>query len=619
MTHVVHLRIKAAGMPSGAAYAVETALIRESGVEHRTPVEIEPPLALTDPGGPQALWEQVRGLVEDEAGLLVLRLHEPELRRLDWEGMARQTALGEGRTAPSVVRTAVGPRAFQPDERLPFGDLPVRVLVVGVDSHLERGAVDDPPWHEDVAVHAAVHAHADRWEVEVLPGPVSHGALARTVKASKPHVLHLAGDTARTLFDQGVPGGVNLSSVRLVVSSSDGAQVEAHELLQPFAQADAVMPVRAAVSLTPGPEPDAHHDLCASLTAFYRALIAGESLDAAVRSATAADLSADAEAEAKVECSAALTVNCRPDLVLPKPSAPARPSLPALYGNLERATDRVGQRRTALEQLEEGAGVRQLIVLTGGEPDDRIGTTWFLLSTLRVWEERPGARALYLDFASRPSTKPLRAADEMPKPDDFLLDTVARIAESVRTHSGRHGGWDLDGELAAVEELVAREPRDGGIHMGVSPIRDELVEAAVELIVKAAPPGTHLVLALDHFVESDKLSDDEARYLVSHLFKAALHSHGAITVMATAKHPHHDRTEDRLAGFFAERHHITLQRWPAHHGGPLLRELGTRMGYDWHDSPEWRALVREKLDTLGEDFGPQLLQDVCDTALARIG
>ncbi|WAZ25039.1 CHAT domain-containing protein [Streptomyces cinnabarinus] len=620
MTHVVHLRIKAAGETASVAYSVERSFVRESGVEHKEPKDIDMPLALTDPGGPQALWESVRELVAEDLGegedpgSLMLRLHEPELRAVDWEALARETALAEDRAVPRVLRTTAGPGSFQSGGPLSFGDLPVRVLVVGVDSHVERGAADDPPWHEDVAVHDAVHAHAERWEVDVLPGPVSHSVLAETVKASKPQVLHLAGSAARTLFKEGAHelGGLNLSPVRLVVSSNDEARDEAHRLLEPYARADALTPVPAVISLTPAPESDPEHDLCASLTRLYGALIDGESLDVAVRSATKDDSSV----------SAAVTVNCRPDLVLPKASAPPPPSPADLYGSLERATDRVGQRRTALEQMESGADVSQLIVLSGGEPDDKMGTTWFLLSTMRVWEERPGARALYLDFGRLGSTKPPRAAQDMPQADDVVLETVALLTEGVRTHSDRQGGWHIDGELADVEALVARErlnvQGDGGYHTGVSPVRDELVGAAMELLVKAAPPDTHLVLALDHFVENEKVRP-VARYLVKKLFKPALHSHSAITVVATARNPHHDRTDDLLAGFVVERNDVTLQRWSAHHGGPLLRELGTRMGYDWHDMPEWRALVREKLGTIAEDFGPQLLKDVCDTALARLG
>ncbi|GLW47649.1 hypothetical protein Stsp02_33110 [Streptomyces sp. NBRC 14336] len=621
MTQVVHLRIKAAEASSRTDYTVETALIGESGVERRRPQTLELPRALTDPDGPQALWERVRELVADEPGLWVLRLHGPELRRLDWEGMAENTAPGKDGAAPRVLRTAVGPRAFQPGEQPSFGDLPVRVLVVGVNSHLEPHTVDDPPWHEDVAVYDAVYrpdeqnavsADAQRWEVEVLPMPVSHHVLAETVKASKPHVLHLAGDSARALFEEGVPD-VNLASVRLVVSSSGMDRAEAHELLEPFAQADAVKPVRAVVSLTPGPKPDTDHALCTSLAEFYRSLIAGEGLDEAARSAREADPSA----------SVTVTVNCCPDAVLPRSSASSRSSASDVYQPLERATDRVGQRRTALEQLESGAAVRPLIVVSGGEPDDRIGSTWFLLSTLRVWEERPGARALYLDFGRLGRTKPPRSADDMPQADDTVLETVALIADSVRAHSDRHGGWGLDDDLVAVDRLVQRHrddvARDGGIRTGVSPIRDRLVRAAVELLVRAAPPDTHLVLALDHFLDSGKVPYRDARSLVSDVFKPALHGPGAITVMATAKRPRHDQTEDLLLAFAAEPHEITLQRWSPHHGWPLLRELGTRMGYKWHDKPGWRALVREKLHTVEEDFGPQLLQEVCDIALTRLG
>ncbi len=617
MTEVVHLRIKAAGTSSPTVYTVETALIRENTVERRPPENLDLPLAMTDPDGPQVLWEQVRALVADEPGLLVLRLHEPELRRLDWEGMARNTALGEDGAAPRVLRTAVGPRAFQPGEQPSFGDLPVRVLVVGVDSHLECEAVDDPPWHEDVAVHDAVSAHTDRWEVEVLPRPVSHHVLAETVEASKPHVLHLAGDSARALFGEGAPGAVNLASVRLVVSSSGLDRAEAHELLEPFAQADAVMPVRAAVSLTPGPKPDTDHALCRSLAGFYRSLIAGESLDEAARCATEADPTA----------SVTVTVNCRPDVVLPKSSGPSRSSASDVYRPLERATDRVRQRRTALEQLESGAAVRPLIVVSGGEPDDRIGSTWFLLSTLRVWEERPGARALYLDFGRLGRSKPLRSADDMPQADDIFLETVALLTESVRTHSDRHESWGLNDDLVAVERLVDHHrrdvARDGGIRTGIRPFHDELVQAAVNLLVKAAPPDTHLVLALDHFLNSGKVPSRNARALVSEVFKPALHGPGTITVMATAKYPRRDLTGsltgDLLEAFAAEPHEIRLERWSPHHGWPLLRELGTRMGYKWHDRSEWRALVREKLRTVEEDFGPQLLQDVCDIALTRLG
>ncbi|MXM65545.1 hypothetical protein GR925_19325 [Streptomyces sp. HUCO-GS316] len=620
MAHVVHLRIRTAGEFSPATYAVEATFIKGNTVVEKT-LEIEVPLGLTDPDGPPALWHSLWSLVADDIrdgddlGVVVLRLHEPELRALDWERLARNGETDDGSGSPVVLRTAVGPGSFHRGERLSFGDLPVRVLVVGVDSHVGRGAASDPPWHEDVAVHAAVHARAERWEVDVLPEPVSHSVLSTALKVSKPHVLHLAGSTARRLFEEAssAPDVLNLSSVRLVVSSCHEPPDEARRLLEPFVQADALHPVLAAVSLTSGPEPDPDHDLCESLTTLYGELIAGSSLDAAVRSVTDADPA----------MSAAVTVNCLPERVLPKPSQPLPPSAFDLYEPLERATDRVGQRRTALEQLESGAGVKRLIVLSGGEQDARMGATWFLLSTVRAWEERPGRRALYLDFERRRSTNPLRPAERPPQGGDIVLETVALLTSSLRTHSERHGGWDIDDDLTALEEQIARESlnvlQDGGYRTENSAVRHPLVGAAVELLVKAARPNTHLVLALDHFVENNEVSSAAAHYLVNELFNPVLHSRSAVTVVATAKNLHDRQTADRLAGFVAERHHITLQRWSAHHGGPLLRELGTRLGYDWHGMPEWRELVREKLDSIAEDFGPQFLEEVYDAALTRIG
>ncbi|MGV9452976.1 hypothetical protein [Streptomyces sp. NPDC003635] len=574
-------------------------------------LEITMPVALRDRAGPQALWDLLRARVGHGEGdvpdLMALHLNEPELRALDWEDLVHRTTATPEDSPPRVVRTAVGPSGFHESNQLSFGDLPVRVLVVGVDSHVDRGAADDPLWHEDVAVHDAVHTHAERWEVDVLPGAVSQKALAEAITVSKPHVLHLAGDTARSLYEEGAHalGGLNLCDVRLVISSNHEPRAQAHRLLEPYVQADALTPALAVVSLTPEPRPEPEHALCKSLTELYGRLMDGHSVDVAARAVTEAE-------DASV--SAAVTVNCRPELVLP--SAPEPPSeVPELYESLKRATDRVGQRLTALEKLESGTAARQLIVLSGGDEDDKIGTTWFLLSLMRVWEQRPGCRALYLDFARLGSIRPPRSAGQSPRADDVVLDTAALLAESVRTQSERHGGWGLDERVDAVRRLLSR---DGGYHTRISTVRGELVKAAIDLLVKAAPADTHLVLALDHFLENEEVRPS-AEFLVKHLFKPVLHSRSSITVVVTAKRPHQPQTADRLAEFVAERQHITLQRWSAHHGWPLLRELGTRMGYDWHDKPEWRALVREKLDTLEEDFGPKFLKDVCDTALTRIG
>lgn len=609
MTHVVHLRVGSAGKATPASYIVETTFLRDSGVERE-----RIPLELRKPDGPQALWGRLLELMAERQGdggapdLLALQLREPELRALNWEDLVHGTTVAAGDAELRVVRTAAGPGSFHQSRELSFGDLPVRVLVVGVDSHVEHGAADDPLWHEDVAVHDAVHQHAEWWEVDVLPGSVSQKALAEAIRTSKPHVLHLAGDTARTLYEDGAHslGGLDLCDVRLVISSNHEPLAEAHRLLEPYIQADALTPALAVVSLTPGPEPEPGHALCASLKDLYGMLATGVAVDVAARIVTEADPSV----------SAAVTINCRPEHLLP--SAPEPPSaVPELYGSLRGATDRVGQRLTALEKLEAGTAARQLIVLSGGEEDDKIGATWFLLSLIRLWEQRPRCRALYLDFSRPSSTRPPRSVGQVPQLDDAVRETVALLADSVRAHSERQGGWGLDDRLDAVQDLVAG---DGGYHTRMSSVRNDVIKAAIDLLVNAAPAGTHLVLALDHFLENDKVRSS-VEYLVRHLFRPVLHSHSSITVVVTAKRPHQPQTADRLAEFFAERQYINLQRWPAHHGGSLLRELGTRMGYDWHAMPEWRELVREKLGTIAEggDFGPKFLQEVCDTALTRIG
>jgi hypothetical protein len=564
------------------------------------------------PGGHPSLWNSLVQLAAEggdgerfEPLLMLLRLHDPGLCDVDWEGLARQTGEGGGAGPLTVLRTEVGPGNFQPGEPLSFRDLPVRVLVVGADADAERGS--DPPWHEDLAVHEAVHAHAGGWEVDVLPEPVEHRALADALQYGKPHVLHLTGSAVGHLLEQGpnALGKLNLSSVRLVVSTSDAPPDEAHRLLQPYVQADALHPVLAAVSLTSPPAPEGH--LCTSLTGFYGALADGRGIEEAVRSVTAPVL-------------AAATVNCLPELVLPQPAGgpPHSDENRDPSDPLTRATDRVGQRRTALEQLESGAELKQLIVLSGGEPGDPIGATWFLLSMLRVWEKRPGCRALYLDFGQVGRSRPLRSAGAAPQPPQPVLDTVELLERTVRANSDRFGGWNVDGDLGTLKELVERERRHDGVRMQTSPVREELVKTAARLVVNSAPPGTHLVLALDHFAETDQ-ERDEAPGLVRDLFNAVLLSPSAISVVVAARNPRETATVQWLREFVVEQRHITLRRWPARHAGPLLRELGIRMEYDWHKTLEWRDLVREKLQTVGTDFGPKFLEEVYDAALTRIG
>lgn len=342
MTRVVHLRITAAGDSEPAAYTVERTFVARSGDAGNAPVSTKKSIPKA-PGGHRALWNSLVQWAADggsdgerlEPVVMILRLHDPELCDVDWEGLAGQTAAGTESGPVTVLRTEVGPGNFQPGEPLSFRDLPVRVLVVGADADAERGS--DPPWHEDLAVHEAVHAHAGGWEVDVLPEPVEHRALADALQYGKPHVLHLTGSAVGHLLEQGpnALGKLNLSSVRLVVSTSDAPPGEAHRSLQPYVQADALHPVLAAVSLTSPAAPD--RPLCDSLREFYGKLAGGQGIEVAVGSVTAPVL-------------AAATVNCLPELVLPQPvgGPPSSDENPDQPDPLTRATDRVCQRRTAL-------------------------------------------------------------------------------------------------------------------------------------------------------------------------------------------------------------------------------------------------------------------------------
>ncbi|MET9892849.1 hypothetical protein ABZZ47_22065 [Streptomyces sp. NPDC006465] len=611
MTNVVHLRI-ASGDVRPVAYTVESTAFR--GVDIDTDQwEITTRSPLSDPAGPEQLWEELRRKVAaemgegpDAPGLWILRPVGRELCDVEWERLAREEAARREAHPVSVLRTGVGAGGFQPGEPLPFRDLSVRVLVVGVDVRTQSEG--DLPWHEDVAVHTAVGPHAGRWEVEVLPAPVDDEKLIAALRKTKPHVLHLAGGAARSLFQRAPHdlGRLNLSSVRLIVSTSEESPAEAHRLLEPYIEADAPYPALAAVSVTAGSTPAP--DLCAPLTELYGAMIAGESLDAAVRSMTRSD----------ARVSALVTVNCRPELVLPTRKAAPRgggSDAPDLYTCLNRVTDRVPQRLSALEHLEGGADVKEVVVLSGRDADTPIGTTCLMLSTLRVWEERSDRRALYLNFRRRTRNAQLRVPAP-PRSDSAVTETVSLLVESVRAQLERHGDWDAPEELAELERLLAKER--GEYRTRTKTVRDELVRGAIDLLVKLAPPGTHLALALDHFGEDEK-HQGWASFLVRDLFDVVLNSASAVSVVVTARDPARPETADWLNAFVARRCTVLLERWKEDRGAPLLRELGTRMGYDWHNPGEWRQLMTEQLEMIEGDFGPQFLNDVYSAAVSRFG
>ncbi|MFH8470278.1 hypothetical protein [Streptomyces sp. NPDC017991] len=644
MVHVVHLRLEAAEADSAVAYDVEATILSGDEIVRRSEV-ITMPLKPEEPSAGEELWRALAGFFPPRADaapdegsgaptLAVLRLHAPELHDVDWEGLAR-AAVEAGVTRPvTVLRSEVGAGNFQPGEPTPFHDLPLRVLVVGVDSSKEQGA--EPAWHEDVAVHTALSARAERWEVDVLPGPVSHNSLSETLNGIQPHVLHLAGWAARDLLRDGSDGlgGLNLSSVRLVVSSSDADPPEAHRRLRPYVEADALHPALAAVSLTPAPEHSCERcstlegvrDLCTPVEALYTALAEGRSIDEAVTRATAG--------AGDCATAASVTVNCLPDRVLPVHPAPVEAAADAsdqdedlhdLYRPLVGATDRVAQRRTALDWLELGAAVKKLIVLSGDGTGGRAGTTCLMLSLLQVWERRPGCRALYMNFSELRRSVPPRHVGALPPPaPNVVVETVALLAESIRRDSLRNGGWDIDEDLeclVARVDAIRRDHRNGGRRATLDATRDNLLGAATDLVVKLAPPGTHLVLALDHFAKGDADTEAERREapgLVADLFNTVLHSRGAVSVVVTAEDPEGEAAAwiDR---FDATRRPIRLQPWPQARARSLLRELGVRLRYDWHHKEEWRAMVVNNLGTVSGDFGPAFLEDAYSAAVTQIG
>ncbi|WP_432097868.1 hypothetical protein [Streptomyces sp. WAC 04229] len=644
MNDIVHLRIGAAEDAVTGGYDVRATFVGEGGTDVKE-AKIGGPLDVRTSEGAERLWDELWQLVVElwgdkaESGTVVIRAHAPELHEVNFEGQARLEAEKRGVRPAAVLRTAVGPGGFQPDGPLPFSDLPARVLLVGTAPGKDDRA---DPWHEDVAVHRAVSGHAERWEVDVLPGPVRHETLAAALEAVEPEVLHLTGDAAHRLLAEGgsVLDGLNLLSVRLVVLTSDMEPVAAHRLLRPFTAADACDPVLAAVSLTY--EPDSERDFCRPLEEFYRGLTAGDGVDLLLRTATETQATPGEAASGAKEgdatmafpgahlTSAIATVNCRPDLVLPvvsangtHPDGPPTGDVHDIYEPLRRVADRVAQRKKALKQIE-GPWLKKLVVMCGADGGNGVGTTCLLLSTIRSWERQPDRRALYLDFGKLGSTVDPRPADVRPQAVSHLIvETLALLAESVRGHREGPAAWGMEEELRKVENLVEEHRRrvaGGGHHLEARPVRDQLIEAAREFAVNAAPPGTHLVLALDHFSKIGRQSEKQRAYatqLVEGLFKDVLHDSGHdIRIVVTARHPD---VEDRwwIERFTAEQHRIELHPWPAAHGGPLLRELGVRMGYDWHDTDGWRRLVLEKLVAVPEAFGPRFLSDVCSAALAE--
>ncbi|MFF3849857.1 hypothetical protein [Streptomyces sp. NPDC002328] len=600
---VVHIRLKVSAT-SGAHHAVLT-WPRGGRTEFR---ETE----VRDTGGGERMCADLLAAVAEPAeptdgappGLVVLQSESPELDDVPWEDLFQQAGRVRGR-AWRLVRSRLGPGNFQPDAPKVFSDLPVRVMVLGVDPSVRPdGGVSG---HEDIAAHFALRDQVPWWEVDVLPGPLNRETLLPRLREVQPHILHLAGSaTEELLVERAVAvGELNLSHTRLVVSTGPARTPQARSRLDAFLRTDALDPVLGTVSLDLR-DPAAPDDcrLCEPVTAFYRALARGAALDEAARTAvrTAPGLAA------------VTTVNCHPDRVLPLPKpSPATEARThgdrPLYRTLRHGADRVAQRRRALDALENGASVKRLLAVHGPRAgggslpsapagDARSGTTHVLKSVLRAWEAR-GGKALYVDLASREDG--LSDGDMRPPPNSYV-ETVAQLAESVDRDRSLNG-WEVEDELRTLRERIhewRRLHERGDGRTGLKRHTQDIFAAGRDLMVKIAPPGSHVVLAIDHFEEAD---DSVAGQLVNNLFDKIL-VRTAVSIVAASRNGADARW---LKLFCIKPFDIHCDDWPTDFAGPLCREIGAREGIDWHGTPEWRSAVEEWTGRDGREVGVDLL------------
>ncbi|MFJ9736912.1 hypothetical protein [Streptomyces sp. NPDC101166] len=614
---VVHVRLKVSATP-GTHHAMLTwprgertgfreAEIREDGGGEGMCADLlaavaqgEKALAL-EQDGPPAAHEDGTELSTPPgctpSGLVVLQIKSPELEEIDWEELFQQAGRVHGRLW-RLVRSRLGPGSFQPDAPAVFPDLPVRVMVLGVDPSVRPGG--GVSGHEDIAAHYALRDKVPWWEVDVLPGRLNRETLLPRLRHVQPHILHLAGSAAEELLTDDTLdlGELNLSHTRLVVSTGPVRTPEARGRLDAFLRSDAQDPVLGVVSLALR-NPKAPEDcrLCAPVSAFYRTLAEDGALDEAARSAV----------RNAPELRAVTTVNCHPGLVLPRrtpePGAEARIGR-SLYDDLHHGADRVAQRRQALDVLQDGASVKRLVAVHGprahGEPlrGAPSGTTHVLKSVLRAWEAGGGI-ALYVDLHRHEDG--LSDGELRPPPDPYV-ETVAQLAESVARDHLAHDE-EIERQLVGLRERIdewrrRHERGDGRTVLKVH--AEDVFSAGRELMVKIAPPGSHVVLAIDHFEEAD---DAVAGQLVRNLFDKILAS-ASLSIVAATRNGADVRW---LRLFCTTPFDIHCENWPADFAGPLFREIGARNGIDWHRTPEWRSTVKELADGDGREVGVDLL------------
>ena len=521
--------------------------------------------------------------------ILLIDADLPELHAVPWEALPRMVTGSRRGDRLRVVRSLRGPDNFRPERVMTFADLPVRVLFVGAGSEAES------PWHEDVAVHSALRELVTRWEVDVLPGPVMRDELERRLEDVQPHILHLTGDTPADLRRCGLTdfSAFNLSHVRLVISSCTGPDGE--ELLASTLCPDAQDPVLGTVML----RPEEGACLCKPVSLLYDALARGLTVDRAVEEATCSQSGA----------TATVTVNCHPDRILsvgvpsPLPHQDVEASQ-AFYGKVRGAADRVAQRRLALDRLRSGADISRLLTLfasdPGGDGQDpqRAGVTFLLLSLLRAWEA-DGGRALYVDF------EPL-ATPRHPGPPNLAAEMCALLADSARKGKERYRDWEIDDELRLIDERVAelRQYQERGSQKrSMVGVRSDIMDTARDLVVKLVPQDAHLVLALDQCSTSRAASDEELPLLLS-LIRAIRRTGAAVSTVVTTSSSSVVTWAD---GLEVAADDIALERWPKEAAAPLLREIGARLGIDWHSAETWRARVAECVELAADGLGPALL------------
>lgn len=188
------------------------------------------------------LWAQARADLDDGGRLrLRLILHPPAVAALPWETLhdplrnqsfAADTNISLVRTQ-NLVSHVARPRALE-------AALPLKVLLVTVDSGLPGAAVQHGPDHVETGHNLAAHMESDqirsaieklpsyRVELDHLDGRVSIQQIQERLKTSWPDILHYVGhgnEDGLLLWAGDAPALVSAATLRTVLQQAESVKL----------------------------------------------------------------------------------------------------------------------------------------------------------------------------------------------------------------------------------------------------------------------------------------------------------------------------------------------------------------------------------------------------------